>query len=681
MPAREVTADAVPAWTCSNPEHEGFRVLRRGVVQRARLGAQQRLVCIAPDGSQHFFQRPVQDAGDAPAPAGAGQDLKKVHCPRPGHAGARLLARGQRTTAAGTWQRYRCLAADGAHHFQVLADADGPALHSIHPAPACPEHPGSSVLRHGSYGTGARRRQRYRCRPADGGRAHTFTPALTREVVAVGTEACATCDELLSPHRGTLTGARHTPWTLALYARVLSDLSLGASYSSTSLMMRAHRDRSRRHLHEAHGLNLESFVGADLRPVPASTDGESRARAQGSARTFGQSAWHLAADVVEQYSPLLWRRVEQVMRERDLAQRASNDEALAGDPSRMLEAPVTWLLDEQHVKVVTGRRAKDGRRRHRTWFVLVVVEVRWQPAADPMTLPRREHRLRLARAYPRATERAWRLVLEELGVRPDFVIADHGSAIAAALDSQYGPGQVGFIPSLFHMRRNISDKLLKLPGLSGKVHGRKTLVDSVATHLDVLTRDDLMRMGPAAWSKWWDGLLAEVAKAGAPIVGLLEQRRLYEPKVAAALLLLHTNPHLPASNAAVENRIRHQLEPFMDNRKQMYRNLARLNFLLDLAVARSQGAFTDLDAVAALIRDDNEAAGGWAPAPRALADTQPPPNPSGMRQPRYASLFNPLLVDALADARLGSGLSPTPALTRAATPTPAATSATMQGPA
>ena len=177
----------------------------------------------------------------------------------------------------------------------------------------------------------------------------------------------------------------------------------------------------------------------------------------------------------------------------------------------------------------------------------------------------------------------------------------------------------------------------------------------MAAHLDLLTRDDLMRMGPVAWSTWWDDLLTAVSKVGAPVVGLLEQRRLYEPKVAAALPLLHTNPHLPASNAAVENRIRHLLEPFMDNRKQMYRNLARLNFLLDLAVARSQGAFTDLDAVAALIRDDNEAAGGWAPAPRALADTQPPPNPATKAPARYASLFNPLLVAALADTRLGGG--------------------------
>jgi hypothetical protein len=118
--------------------------------------------------------------------------------------------------------------------------------------------------------------------------------------------------------------------------------------------------------------------------------------------------------------------------------------------------------------------------------------------------------------------------------------------------------------------------------------------------------------------------------------------------------LLAAQPHLPASNAAVENQIRHLLEPFLTNRKQMYRNVARLNFLLDLAVARQQGAFTDLEDIAKLIHDDNEAAGGWAPQPRTLADTQPPRLSSATPASRYASLFNAHLVEALADDRLSS---------------------------
>lgn len=563
------------------------------------------------------------------------------HCPEPGHADGRLQSRGRRTNAAGTWQRYRCVRPDGTQHqFQVLLGPASSALTSIQQPPPCPEHPGSRITRNGSYGKGARRRQRYRCVPHDATSAHTFSPPLTREVVAVGEDVCATCDELLSPHRGPLTGARHTPWTLALYARALNELSMGSSYAATSLMMRKFRDRTRRHLHEAHGIDFGQFT---LDPAVTGT-GESYTAAE------GKTAWHLAADLVEQYSPLLWRAVEPALRTADQRQRDHNDAALTVNPGAPLATPLTWLLDEQPVSVIVRR--PDGRRRRVKWFVLVVVEIRWHPASDPMSYPRREYRLRLLRAYPRANEQAWRLVFAEVGVRPDFVVADHASAISNALEAQYAPNTVGFVPSLFHMRRNLREKLLELPGATTKVEGRKVLVDTLGKHLDVLHREDLVNLTARDWADWWDALETAVGHLGAPTLGIAEQRRLYEPRVANALPVLAAQPHLPASNAAVENRIRHLLEPFLTNRKQLYRNLARLNFLLDLAVARSQGAFTDLDEVARLIRDDNEAAAGWAPLPRALTDAQPPAAGPGAPRPRYASLFNTLLVDALAQERL-----------------------------
>jgi hypothetical protein len=271
-----------------------------------------------------------------------------------------------------------------------------------------------------------------------------------------------------------------------------------------------------------------------------------------------------------------------------------------------------------------------------------------------MDLPDREYRLRLARAYPRGNEQAWRLVLDELGVRPDFIIADNAGAISNAVNNHYGTGAVGLIPSLFHIQRNIRAALKKLPGATTTLEGRTVLTAALAKHLDVLTRDELLNLGPADWKQWWDDLVATVAALPAPVTGLMEQRGIYEPRLAQALPILAQQPHLPASNAAVENRIRHALEPFLDNRKQLYRNLARTNFLFDFAVARAQGAFTDLDEVARLIRDDNEGANGWAPAPRMLADAQPPPRVAGQPAPVYASLLNPLLVAALADERLGS---------------------------
>jgi hypothetical protein len=478
--------------------------------------------------------------------------------------------------------------------------------------------------------------------PADGSAPHTFAPPLPREAVEVGVESCATCDELLSPHRGALTGARHTPWTLALYARALSELSMGASYASVSLMMREYRDRASRHLLEHHG-------GAALLDARATGVAQSYTAAQ------GKSAWHLAADLVEQYAPLLWRRVNQQMRERDRRQRAANDEQLAAAPTAALATPVTWLLDEQPVILSNRRRRGQQRRRleRNQWSLLVVVEVRWHPSDDPMSYPGREYRLRLARAYPRGNEQAWRLVLDELGVRPDFIVADNADAISNAVARQYGANTVGLVPSLFHIQRNIRDALRKLPGAATTLEGRPVLVPVLAKHLDVLARDELLNLGPADWSRWWDGLVAAVGALPAPVTGVVEQRRVYEPRLAAALPILARQPQLPASNAAVENRLRHVLEPFLDNRKQLYRNLARTNFLLDLAVARAQGAFTDLDDVAKLLREDNEAAGGWAPAPRTLADAQPPPRVEGEPPRVYSSLLIPLLVAALAEHRLG----------------------------
>ena len=622
------------ATKCPDPLHAGSRVRRRGL-RTTTQGTQQRLECLPEVGGRHFFTAPAVGVSEAARPSGQ-------RCPDPRHADAQVQARGTRVTKAGTWRRYRCTRPDGAaHFFQVLAAAAGTQLTSLDRPPPCPEHASSKVTRQGTYGRGARKRQRYRCVPTDGNAPHTFTPPLTREAVEVGADSCATCDELLSPHRGTLTGARHTPWTLALYARALDDLSMGASYASVSLMMREHRDRASRHLLEHHGGG-----GALL-----------DSRATGSAQSYtaaqGKGAWHLAADLVEQYSPLLWRGVEQRIRERDLAQRAANDALLAVSPDAALAAPVTWLLDEQPV-ILSTRRGSDRRLERNQWSVLVVVEVRWHASADPMTFPDREYRLRLARAYPRANEQAWRLVFDELGVRPDFVIADNAPAIANAVSSHFGLGVVGLIPSLFHIQRNIREALKKLPGATTKLEGRTVLVARLAKHLDALSREELLNRGPSDWSTWWDDLLEAVSALPAPVAGILEQRRVYERSVAAALPILTRQPQLPASNAAVENRIRHALEPFLDNRKQLYRNLARTNYLFDLAVVRAQGAFTDLDEVTRLLREDNEAAGGWAPAPRTLADAQPPPRAEGERAPVYASLLNPLLVAALADQRLGA---------------------------
>jgi hypothetical protein len=62
---------------------------------------------------------------------------------------------------------------------------------------------------------------------------HDFMTPLPREVVTAGVATCSVCDELLSPHRGALSGARRTPWTLKNLAQSLNDLSTGSNYATT----------------------------------------------------------------------------------------------------------------------------------------------------------------------------------------------------------------------------------------------------------------------------------------------------------------------------------------------------------------------------------------------------------------------------------------------------------------
>ena len=592
-------------------------------------GPLARFDCTGPDGAQHYFTLP-----DAERKASAPPE-ERMPCPEAAHADGRTQRRDTRVTKTGRWKRYRCIRPNGdSHHFSVLEAPSGAALTSLTKPPACPEHAGSHVTRYGTFGRAERKRQRYWCVPAGSGSPHAFTPPLTRQAVAVGVESCTTCDELLSPHRGALNGARHQSWPLPVIALALSELAAGESYARVSVRMRDRRDIAAGHLRDAHGL-----TGGVFATTPTGTS---------SAAADGQNAWQLAANLVEQYSPLITGPMFESLRAREARQRPANDAALAEDPEAGLLAPLTWVLDEQSVWV-EGRRG--ARHQRATWSLLIVVETRYRTSPHPGELPLRDSRLRLVRAYPMATREAWELVFDELGTRPDFIVADRGTAIAGAVKRVFGT-EVGIIPSLFHLFRALREGLLKHPPAVTRLEGRDVLVPELAKHLDRLERDALGALAPGDWAQWWDELLALAAGLGVPTAGLREQRSLYEPVLLAAIPALLRQPQLPASNAAVETRIRSHLEPFLAVRGSLYRNLARTNFLLDLAVARDQGALNDLEALARRIREDNEDSGGWAPAPRLLTDRQPATVPGGTRL-RYSSLLNPHLVGKLHQQRLG----------------------------
>lgn len=661
------TAAGAPRCPVSGHSQEaGYRVVKNGL-RPGRDGWQQRYRCIAPDDTRHLFTTPevVMQRLNTPADA---RRRHHINCPKPSHADGTVRFRGTRVSKSGTWQRFQCVRPGGAkHYFQVLASADGSALISLTLPPACVEHPRGKVVRNGPYLTRGNPRQSYRCEPANG-QIHWFSLPLPRDTVDVGTSACTTCDELLSPHRGTLTAARRTPWTLKAVAKALNDLSLGESYAAVSMALRAQRDKAADHLRDEHGEDGKPIRRAKSRAKakPAANAGVTRSANLPSAtsvsyiRQHGRNSWHLAADIAEQYSPLLFARAQADVTKREQALRAANDAELAKNPDAILNKPIVYVLDELPV-VVSRRRHNDPKKRtqQNNWYLLVVIELIWHPTDDPMAATPKESRLRLVRAYPRASAQTWRLVLDEIGTRPDYIVADTGSAISSAVNEHYGAGVVGRIPSFFHIHRNIRDALLELSNATTMLEGRKTLVHPLSKHLDLLRRGDVVSMTDQRWADWWVELIAEVAALPAPTAGISAQRTVYKELVADALPMLRKNGELPASNADVEVAIRETLKPFLRNRQHLYRNLARTNALWDLAVCRSQGAFGDLDEVAAVIRASNEANGGWAPLARAVTDTQPrrvEDDGTGSGTTKvvkltYSSLLNPFLVSRLAKSR------------------------------
>ena len=573
------------------------------------------------------------------------------------HLDAAVTKAGVRTNKVGRWQRYKCVRPDGSvHWFQTLLSPDGSVVVSNTPPPACTEHPGSKVVRKGTHqrkGTvgPANKRQRYLCTPSDGSPSHRFLPPLPRTVVDVGHDTCAGCEELLSPYRGTQAVARKSRHSLKGVVSCLAELAAGASYAQASTDLRARSANAIEH-QQVHHHWLDSV---DPTTTLALSDMAGPSRSWSAQR--GKNGWRLAADLTEQYSPVLFTHLMQRVQAREGAQRTINDAQRTADPNAVLANPLCYVLDE--LPVVVHRKAS-ARSRYQTtrWHLLVVSEIRWHhvPADEQIPFdvpPMREPVLRLVRAYPGASHAAWRLVLNELGVTPDFIVSDFGSAITKAVKEHYPAGVVGHVPSFFHMARNIRTALLDKPGAFKRVDGRKVLVEELEKSMDALTRASLVFNGPVGWTNWWDELLDKLADLNIPAGTFRAQRRIYEQPVAAAFPLLTANPHLPASNAAVESKIRMKLEPLLENRKQRYRNITRVNALVDLVVCKEQGLFLDTDAVAALIRSFNDSADGWAPKAREICDTHPSQkagtNPVTFP---YSSLLDPYLTDALYQHRM-----------------------------
>ena len=355
---------------------------------------------------------------------------------------------------------------------------------------------------------------------------------------------------------------------------------------------------------------------------------------------LSHNAWHIAADWVEVFSPVIFGPVEEVVRSKALKERARLDALIAaGSP---LDRPQILLIDD--VPVYASDPDNRGKaRRDAGFYVLVIAEVAWDPP-DPRVPggPHRErHELRLLRAMAKSNTESWRLCFDELGYTPDFVVADAGTGIAAAVAAHYPPPRTRFVPSLWHAGQAIKEGLLKTPGTH--VHGR--LREDLWKHLAQLGRRGTAMASVEAHRAWWDELEAILRAAGLQVDGARTRRANYERDFLAVLPDLLANPEIPVGTGGLETLIQRHIQPVLAMREAQLRNIERTNRLLDLVVARSHGAFDNIAETSALLRADAGAHQGWAPPLRRIADPKPPGGVQGYSSLRDATLLTSLAVE------------------------------------
>lgn len=524
-------------------------------------------------------------------------------------------------------RQFRCVPPEGAPHtFSVATPAPVHLLveHGVAP-PACPQHPGSKVVRRGTYGkTTGKRRQRYQCTPALGVKPHTFTPALPREHVHEGDGPCDHCDEHRGVHHGETAVARTHSWNTRRVARGLEMLAAGESYAAVSRWA------------------LRTSGTEGQRNRASNRDDGKGPRTRSAASRDARNGWHIAADWCEAFGPVVYEHVDQPLRDRAAAERARLDGLIdAGQP---LDRPQVVLLDDVPVYGRTLERRKRARRDD-GFFLLVLAELQWPstdlaPADGPVATPRIA--LRLVRAMPKSNTPAWRLVFDELGYEPDFIVADAGTGIASAIRAHYDPARTRFIPSLWHLTRAVESDLLAIKKATTPSADGPQLIGPLAKHLRQLGRHSGVLDDATAWSGWWDQLLKILRHHGLPVEKALGHRDRYEAAMVEALTVAADLPQqLPLSTGGLETLIDSQVKRLLTPRRTAFGNIERTNILFDLVVARQHGAFDNLGRTAALIRQDTLDHDGWTVPLRSVAD----PRPAGSS---YSSLRDITLLNEVA---------------------------------
>lgn len=536
------------------------------------------------------------------------------------HPRSHVVAVGSRETASGLRRDYRCTPVVGnPHKFSVRVGADARAATARwSPPPPCSAHLDSKVIRYGTYGSKTSRpRQRYRCVPADGTKPHTFTPSLPRDHVHEDAEHCGHCEELRGVHRGETAVARRHTWSTRVVVRGLEQLAAGASYAEVGRWAQRVTGTTR---------------ARAKAPVPE-TDVAKGKRTSPAAKA-ARNAWHIGADWVEAFSPVIYEPVESRLRSEAYADRERLDEMRSN--GEVLERPQVVLVDD--VPVYGRDLDQRGKsRRDAGFYVLAAAETLWTPDGPG-------GRLRLVRAMAKSSTPAWLLLFDELGYDPDFIVADAGTGILAAVSRHFDPSRTKFIPSMWHLNQRIEKALADTRGAHTATPGGRALLRPISDHLRGLRRDGPALADSTAWTAWWDELEALLAVHKLPLDKVRTQRKNNEARMALVLDDLARYPDVPVSTGGLETLIAKHVKPMLAMRRTSFGNLERTNLLFDLAVAAHHGAFDDPADVAALLRADTAATDGWTVALRSIADPRP-------RRGSYSSLRDTTLLSDIAEAR------------------------------
>ena len=339
--------------------------------------------------------------------------------------------------------------------------------------------------------------------------------------------------------------------------------------------VRAAEAAGKRPPRQPRGLSLDPLPSAPaVRRRRRDADGhELPARRTPSARSAeARNRWHVAADWVEMYAPVLWQPLHERLLAAEAAEHARR--AAMTDAERAADGrPQVLLLDDTPVN---SRAAFDGRatlRSRREYFVLGAATIDWparhdrraaagpgrpaHPAAAAARLPvQRGHRLaaalRRARLHPGRAgagvhpgRRRHRPAQGHRRLLPD------GGARAVAVPHPRGA----------HRGAGRAD------AGRGRAHRPgKALRPELAAHLSWLTGERLRSITDAQWSAWWDDFETLLDRLDLPPEKLAERRDSYEPAVAAALPALRANPGVPVSTGGFETLLRTTVKTVLTGR-------------------------------------------------------------------------------------------------------------------